>query len=99
VKVILSPDALADMQEIGDFIAEDNIDAAERFVTRLKLRCFELGTFPNAGRRREEIIKDCRTVTEGDYVIFYRVRSDDIEILHVLHGKRDFSNVAFADSP
>jgi plasmid stabilization system protein ParE len=44
VKVILSPDALAGMQETSDFIAEDNIDAAERFVARLKSKCFELRT-------------------------------------------------------
>jgi plasmid stabilization system protein ParE len=36
VKVILSPDALADLQEIGDFIGQDNLDAAASFVALLR---------------------------------------------------------------
>jgi plasmid stabilization system protein ParE len=43
VEVILAPGALADLEEIGDFIAEDNQDAASAFVSRLRSRCFEPG--------------------------------------------------------
>ena len=97
MKVILSSDALADLQEIGDFIAQDNLDAAISFVARLKTRCFDLGTFPNAGRKPEEIGPGYRSVAEGDYVIFYRIRPDALEVLHVLHGKRDLSKITFVD--
>ncbi len=44
MKVILSPDAFADPQEIGDYIGQDSLDAASSFVARLKARCLELGT-------------------------------------------------------
>ncbi len=89
MKVILSPGALADLQDIGDFIARDNLDAAASFVARLKARCFELGTFPNAGRKRDEIRAGYRSVAEGDYLIFYCVSSEVVEVMHVLHGRRN----------
>ncbi|MBZ0186027.1 MAG: type II toxin-antitoxin system RelE/ParE family toxin [Candidatus Obscuribacterales bacterium] len=54
MKVILSPNALAELQEIGDFIGQNNLDAAATFVARLKVRCFDLGRFPNAGRKRDK---------------------------------------------
>jgi toxin ParE1/3/4 len=89
VKVILSPGALADLREIGDFIRQHNLDAAASFVARLKARCVDLGTFPNAGRKRDEVKPGYRSVAEGDYLIFYQVYENAVEILHVIHGKRD----------
>ena len=34
-----------------------------------------------------------------DYLIFYRVSDDSIEILHVLHGARDYETILFPDEP
>lgn len=92
MKVILSPGALANLQEIGDFIRRDNLDAAASFVARLKVRCFELGTFPNTGRKRDDLKPGYRSVAEGDYLIFFQVYENTVEILHVIHGKRDLGN-------
>ncbi|MGH9547924.1 MAG: type II toxin-antitoxin system RelE/ParE family toxin, partial [Terriglobales bacterium] len=39
IKLIFSPRAENDLQDIGDFIAQDNLDAAISFVERLRQRC------------------------------------------------------------
>ena len=33
----------------------------------------------------------------GNYLIFYRTMSDAVEVLHVLHGARDYENLIFPD--
>jgi toxin ParE1/3/4 len=82
--------ALQDLQEIHDYIARDNADAALHFIERLQERCNELAQFPATGRRREEVRSGYRSVTVGDYVIFYLCRSADaVEIVRVIHAKRD----------
>ena len=34
----------------------------------------------------------------GDYLIFYRIEDDQIEVLHVLHGARDYEAILFPAS-
>jgi toxin ParE1/3/4 len=33
----------------------------------------------------------------GDYLIFYRVNANVIDVLHILHGARDFEAILFAE--
>ncbi len=87
--------ARQDFQEIGDYIAKDNPIAAYNFVDRLHQRCISLADHPGTGRKRDEIKPNMRSVTEGDYVIFYRALSDGIEILRVIHSKRDLGKISF----
>ena len=98
IRLTFSPDADADLEEIGDFIAEDNPDAAIAFVQRLRRRCHDLLTFSAVGRKRDEIRTGYRSVTEGEYIIFYRMASEDeLVIIHIVHSKRDLSKITFAD--
>ena len=55
----------------------------------LETRFESLAEMPGIGRRREKCAKGVRSITEGDYVIIYRVKNDTVEILRVLHGARD----------
>jgi toxin ParE1/3/4 len=36
-----------------------------------------------------------RRAPHGNYLIFYRVTADMVEILHVLHGARDYEPIVF----
>lgn len=96
-RLIFSPGSESDLEEIGDFIAKDNPDIAISFVERLRRRCRDLVPFPMAGRKRDEIRPGYRSVTEGDYIIIYRVRPDAVEILHIVQGNRDLSNIVFPE--
>jgi hypothetical protein len=37
-------------------------------------------------------------VVHGHYLIFYRITTDAVEIIHVLHGARDFESVLFPET-
>lgn len=95
MNVIFSAGAGQDLREIFEYIAEDNLDAAISFVQRLRLRCLDVAPMPNIGRKRDDIRPGYRSVTEGEYVIIYRVRDESVDILHVVHGKRDISKIVF----
>lgn len=89
IRLRTSPRAEEDLRDIGDFIAQDNIDAAISFVERLRRRCNELVPFPAVGRKRDEVRGGYRSVTEGEYVILYQVVEDELVIVRIIHGKRD----------
>jgi plasmid stabilization system protein ParE len=98
VRVALTPEAERDLEEIGDWIARESPRRAISFVAELRAAC--AGLADNALRfqlvdRRKRL--DVRRRPYGNYLIFYRVRGDAVEILHVLHGARDFSTMAFPD--
>lgn len=92
---VVSPEAMKDLQEIGEYIAQDNFDTAINFLKQLENRCQDTATNPGAGRRRDEITPGLRSVTHGSYVIFYRVAPSKagVEIVRVLHGARDLKRL------
>ncbi|MBV8630712.1 MAG: type II toxin-antitoxin system RelE/ParE family toxin [Silvibacterium sp.] len=47
------------------------------------------GRNPRAGRQRDELRSGYRSFTVGQYLILYRVQEGAVEIMHVVHGKRD----------
>lgn len=89
--------ARQDFQDIGDYIAKDNLHAALTFVKRLEARCLSLSQNPRIGRKRDEMKTNLRSATEGDYLIFYRPLADGIEVMRVIHGSRDINKIVFSD--
>lgn len=83
--------ARCDLQEIGDYIAEDDPRAADRWVQRLFERAERAAALPLAGRRVPEIGRDdVREVFLRTYRLVYRVLDASIDILTVLEGHRRF---------
>jgi toxin ParE1/3/4 len=52
-----------------------------------------LGHFPEMGRLRPEIAPNLRSTLVWPYVIFYRVESDNVQIIRILHGRRDLRRI------
>jgi toxin ParE1/3/4 len=48
-----------------------------------------LGDNPRVGRRRDELRSGYRSFPVGEYLILYRIREPGVQILHVVHGRRD----------
>ncbi len=91
----LTPLARQDLKEIGDYIAEDNAQAATAFVRRLKEKCLVLSRNPGIGRRRFDIDQSVRGASEGNYLIVYRQTTKGVEILRIIHGMRDLTRIVF----
>lgn len=92
----LTPAAARDLAEIHEFIAGDNWTAATELVRRLRDRCRFLANTPEGGRRRDELEPGLRYFPVGNYLIFYRVADDGIQVIRFLHGARDIRS-AFDD--
>ena len=88
----LSSQAQLDLDEIWLFIAEDNIEAADKFHDLLLSKLITLAEQPLIGRLRDELRPNVRGFPVGSYVIFYRDTPEHIEIIRVLHGARDIEN-------
>lgn len=84
-----TPRAQADLQTIGDYIAERNPPAAKRLIGRFIQHWELLATQPRSGAERDDILPGIRHKVTGIYVAFYRVEGEDVVILRVLHGRRN----------
>jgi toxin ParE1/3/4 len=98
MNVILTDAAYADVLRIGATIKTDNPKRAATFVAELYDRCQRLGQMPRAFPLLpdwEE--RGIRRRPHGDYLIFYRIGDDAVEVLHVLHGARDYEAILFPE--
>jgi toxin ParE1/3/4 len=84
-----------DLGKILDYIAKDNLDAAIKHRQRLGKRWLALIDQPRIGTKRDDLAPDLRSVTEGKYVIFYRIVSDGIQVVRVRHTSQDTKQAFF----
>jgi toxin ParE1/3/4 len=94
--VVITDAAEADLERIGDAIAQDNPRRAVSFVRELRQRCEQLADVPKGFPLvpRHEQTGVCRRV-HGNYLIFYRVGGDIVEVIHVVHGAMDYEPLLF----
>src|SRR5215475_14141831 len=99
MKIVFAPTAKIDLLQIGKHIERDNPARAVSFVDELVDRCETLAEFsrryPLVPRYEHWGIRRC---VHGDYLIFYRVRTDAVDIVHVLHGATDYESMLFPDA-
>jgi toxin ParE1/3/4 len=84
-----SPQAEADVTAIWEFVAEDNIRAADALLDRIEAAFDMLAEMPRAGRAREDLAPKLRSFPVGNYVVFYLPVPDGIEVVRVMHARRD----------
>ena len=94
-EIILSEFVEPELAAIWEFIAFDNLDAADRFLDAAQNTFQQLAEMPGMGRARQFpqiALKNLRSFRIRDFenfLIFYRPIPDGIEVFHVLHGARD----------
>lgn len=98
MKVVLTAEALGDLEQIGDYIARDSPVRARTFVAELMTAARRIGEipqgFPLVPRYESHGVR--RRVHRA-YLIFYRVEADRVSILHILHGARDYEALLFPE--
>jgi len=95
-KIFRTEQSLRDTLEIWEYIAADNIAAADALVDKLEDRLAMLTASPEAGRARPEFTEGMRSFPIGNYVLFYRPVTDGIQLIRVIHGARDISSDFFS---
>jgi len=89
VKVLWTENALKHLLDIYEYISQNSPTYATRMVDRLTRRSEQIANFPMSGREVPEYeAEDIREVIEKPYRIIYRVKSDQIDILAVVHAAR-----------
>ncbi len=86
----IAPDAQADLDDIWETIARDDVEAAGRVLSALRERFPRLADFPGLGRT-SGYAPDLRRFAVPPYVIFYRPSESGIEVVRVLHGARNLA--------
>ncbi len=80
--------ALANLDELAEYIAQDDFGAAASVVELIKLRVDQLGSFPGLGRSGRVVGTRELVIGDTPYIVAYRIRDDRIEVLRVIHGAR-----------
>jgi toxin ParE1/3/4 len=99
MRLVFTETAEQELEAIGDYIAIDNPARALGFIRELRKDCNLLTTMPERhpllARYRAAGIR--RRVYDN-YLIFYRVEAETVQILHVLHGAMDYEAILFPES-
>jgi toxin ParE1/3/4 len=94
MKLRLTGTAKKDIQKISLWIAEENPVRAKSFARELNEACEKLIEFPEAYLPIGIFgTKSVRRKPYGNYLIFYRIIDNRLEVLRILHGAQDYSDL------
>lgn len=89
-----SPEARLDLLEIWEFIARDNLDAADRVEREIQQAASMLSDNPEIGHRRSDLTtKPVRFWPVYSYLIVYDPATNPLEIVRILSGYRDIATL------
>lgn len=89
--VIWTKPAKADLRHIYAFIAEDSKQYARKVVREMVEKTDILDEVPNVGKVVPEIQDDnVRELHLYSYRILYEIKDPNVEVLAVIHKRRDF---------
>jgi toxin ParE1/3/4 len=98
-RVGVDPAADRDLDDSRDYIAQDNPEAALRFLSAASRTFEELARMPRMGspkafrNPRLAGVRQWRTHDFERHLIFYREIEAGIEVLRVLHASRDLESI------
>lgn len=93
MKLVISPRAALDLEEIGDYIARDNPSRAVSFIREIELQCRKIAKRPTAFVVRDDIFPGIRMLPHRKYLILFRITQKTVRIERVVHGARDSSGL------
>jgi toxin ParE1/3/4 len=92
--VVFTYRAEADLEAIGDWIAQDNPSRAISFVQDIRRACLSLADTPRISPLVSGFEdRGIRRRTYRGYLIFHRLVGDVIEIMRIIHGARDYEAI------
>ncbi|HEY6431253.1 MAG TPA: type II toxin-antitoxin system RelE/ParE family toxin [Acetobacteraceae bacterium] len=90
-RLLLSPRAVTDLEEIADYIARDNPVRAASFVAELEAKCRAIVETPALYPARTDLAPGLRMAVHGRYLVLYRDLPDEntVRVERVLHSARN----------
>ena len=85
--------AEGDLIDIWIYVAQDNPEAADKLLDEIEAKFSLLADNPHIGPARPDIAPELRYSPVGNYLILYRIIPGGIEIVRVVHGARELTNL------
>ena len=87
---VLSRAAERDLEQIWDYVAKDNVAAADRLIERF-FRTFDmLAHNSRIGHTRADLTRHPVLFWPvGNYLVIYRNKRKRVQVVGIVHGKRD----------
>ena len=91
----LAEDAIFDIDAIWLYLLEkEGVETADRVVTELFKTFYKLADIPNSGHRRADLTsRKVLFYRVFSYLVIYQPGSNPLQILGVLHGKRNVARI------
>jgi plasmid stabilization system protein ParE len=83
------PEAAADLNDIWEFIADHNVDAADKVIDDIHDALRKLADLPHQGHQRPELAsRPLRFLQVRDYLIVYAPEEKPLWVVAVMHSRR-----------
>ena len=91
----LTEDAILDIDAIWLYLLErEGLETADRIITEIFKGFYKLAEIPSAGHRRADLTSSPVLFYKiFSYLVIYAPESAPLQILGVLHGKRNVSRI------
>ena len=84
------PEALSELDDIWEFIANDSIYAAERVVAEILAAMEELCSLPHQEHHRPDLTnRPLRFTVVRDFLLVYAPDQQPLWVVAILHGRRN----------
>jgi plasmid stabilization system protein ParE len=96
LKLRINPLVVADLKEIRDYIAEDNVEYAAKTMEEIYGKFENLQMFPGIGAdlsKRVGFRTDYKYAVWKNYVIIYKAGEEYVEIYRVINQYRDITRI------
>ena len=97
--IVILPLARSDLYEIGLYLSERNLAVSKRFNRAVDRTLEYLLDSPESGEKRNYSnpayanMRIWQVDGFSNYLIFYRLNGEQLEVLRVLHGARDYETI------
>jgi toxin ParE1/3/4 len=96
-KVLIPSSVSYDLQEIVDYISEDNASIALKILDRLESRINSLREYPERGRVVPELLNqniiEYHEIIESPWRVIYKIVESTVFILTVIDGRRNVQDI------
>jgi toxin ParE1/3/4 len=88
MRIRFSPQAFADRERIFEYLADRSPTGARNVLASIRAAAAQLADQPYSGYLTDDADVRVKFVVRYPYKIFYRVRDDVVEIVHIRHTSR-----------
>jgi len=89
----ISDEADIDLEEAVAYVAKDSKRYATELYKKIVHAAESLTFMPLRGTHRDDLVKDCRILVVGTYLLVYKVEDKTVSIVRILHQSQNAHNM------